>query len=100
MVGAPREAGGDEAGLWARDLLGIYEKYAAAKGWKVDPLELAEPRLGERVAVLDVDRARAVLGVVGQLVAVLVPQDQVVVVDAQKGVEPVSRRMLEWAAAR
>ncbi|VAX39191.1 Peptide chain release factor 1 [hydrothermal vent metagenome] len=35
-------AGGDEAGLWARDLLGVYEKYAASKGWKIDPLELTE----------------------------------------------------------
>ncbi|MBK7404180.1 MAG: PCRF domain-containing protein [Phycisphaerales bacterium] len=33
-------AGGDEAGLWARDLLSIYEKYAAAKRWKFEPLEL------------------------------------------------------------
>lgn len=35
-------AGGDEAGLWARDLLSIYEKYAARKGWKVEGLELVE----------------------------------------------------------
>ena len=35
-------AGGDEAGLWARDLLGIYEKYAAARRWKVEPLDLGE----------------------------------------------------------
>jgi peptide chain release factor 1 len=34
--------GGDEAGLWARDLLGVYERYAAGKGWKVEPLELVE----------------------------------------------------------
>ncbi len=42
MVEIRAGAGGDEAGLWARDLLGIYEKYAASKGWKVDPLELVE----------------------------------------------------------
>ncbi|HZW11295.1 MAG TPA: PCRF domain-containing protein [Phycisphaerales bacterium] len=33
-------AGGDEAGLWARDLLSIYERYAAAKHWKFEPMEL------------------------------------------------------------
>jgi len=42
MVEIRAGAGGDEAGLWARDLLGVYEKYAASKGWKVDPLELVE----------------------------------------------------------
>ena len=42
MVEIRAGAGGDEAGLWARDLLAIYEKYAAAKGWKVEPLELVE----------------------------------------------------------
>ena len=42
MVEIRAGAGGDEAGLWARDLLGVYEKYAASKRWKVDPLELVE----------------------------------------------------------
>ncbi len=32
--------GGDEAGLWARDLLGMYEKYASAKGWGWETLDL------------------------------------------------------------
>lgn len=32
--------GGDEAGLWARDLLEVYTRYAAAKGWKVDEMDL------------------------------------------------------------
>lgn len=31
--------GGDEAGLWARDLLAMYEKYAGAKGWRWESLE-------------------------------------------------------------
>ncbi|USN98185.1 MAG: PCRF domain-containing protein [Phycisphaeraceae bacterium] len=31
--------GGDEAGLWARDLLAMYEKYAAAKGWSLETLD-------------------------------------------------------------
>jgi peptide chain release factor 1 len=34
--------GGDEAGLWARDLLGIYERYAARKGWSLEPLEVVD----------------------------------------------------------
>ncbi len=34
--------GGDEAGLWARDLLAMYEKYASKKGWKFETLDIAE----------------------------------------------------------
>ncbi len=33
--------GGDEAGLWARDLLSMYERYAGSKGWKFEPLEVS-----------------------------------------------------------
>lgn len=32
--------GGDEAGLWARDLLDIYTRYAARKGWTFELLDL------------------------------------------------------------
>lgn len=32
--------GGDEAGLWARDLLAMYEKYAQRKKWKFETLDL------------------------------------------------------------
>jgi peptide chain release factor 1 len=32
--------GGDEAGLWARDLLSMYEKYASSKGWSWETLDL------------------------------------------------------------
>lgn len=32
--------GGDEAALWARDLLGVYTRYASAKGWSVEELDL------------------------------------------------------------
>ena len=48
--------GGDEAGLWARDLLGMYEKYAARKGWKIDTLELVEDSSigGIRSALLNI----------------------------------------------
>ena len=31
--------GGDEAKLWARDLLSMYLKYATRKGWKVSPVD-------------------------------------------------------------
>ncbi len=31
--------GGDEAGLWARDLLEMYLKYASRKGWQTETLE-------------------------------------------------------------
>jgi peptide chain release factor 1 len=33
--------GGDEAGIWAGDLLEMYRRYAAEKGWKVEELELS-----------------------------------------------------------
>lgn len=48
--------GGDEAGLWARDLMGIYERYAAAKGWKIEALELVEDGSlgGVRYALLNI----------------------------------------------
>jgi peptide chain release factor 1 len=47
--------GGDEAALWARDLLAVYTKYAASKGWKVDELDMAtDPGFGGiRHAVLN-----------------------------------------------
>ncbi len=32
--------GGDEAALWARDLLAAYTKYATAQGWKVEELDM------------------------------------------------------------
>ncbi len=32
--------GGDEAALWARDLLEIYSKYAAKKGWTFEPMDI------------------------------------------------------------
>ncbi|MFG0327993.1 MAG: PCRF domain-containing protein [Phycisphaerales bacterium JB037] len=48
--------GGDEAGLWARDLLGIYQRYADRKGWTVEPMELTTDASlgGVRHAVLSV----------------------------------------------
>lgn len=39
--------GGDEASLWARDLLDIYSKYAAKRGWAFETMEVAaEPSVG------------------------------------------------------
>ncbi len=32
--------GGDEAGLWARDLLETYTRYAAKKGWQIEEMDL------------------------------------------------------------
>lgn len=48
--------GGDEACLWARDLLEMYQKYAAKKGWGFEILELTpEPGVGGvRSAVVNV----------------------------------------------
>ncbi|MBX3402236.1 MAG: PCRF domain-containing protein [Phycisphaeraceae bacterium] len=48
--------GGDEACLWARDLLEMYQKYAARKGWSFEVLELTpEPGVGGvRSAVVNV----------------------------------------------
>jgi peptide chain release factor 1 len=38
--------GGEEAALFAGDLLRMYQRYAEARGWKVEILELAETELG------------------------------------------------------
>jgi peptide chain release factor 1 len=39
-------AGGDEAALWAGDLARMYERYAMAHGWQVQPLSASEAELG------------------------------------------------------
>lgn len=38
--------GGEEAALFARDLLRMYERYAAAKGWRFSLISLTETELG------------------------------------------------------
>lgn len=38
--------GGDEAALFAGDLLRMYQRYAEAQGWKMDIVELQETELG------------------------------------------------------
>ncbi len=40
-------AGGDEAGLFAGDLLRMYLRYAETKGWKVDELDRSEGGIGQ-----------------------------------------------------
>ena len=47
--------GGDEAALFAADLLRMYQRYAALRGWRFEILELAETGLGglkEGIAVI------------------------------------------------
>lgn len=48
--------GGDEAGLWCRDLLNMYARYAAGKGWSFDEMDLTtDPSVGGvRHAVMNV----------------------------------------------
>lgn len=39
--------GGDEAALWARDLLSVYTRYAGTQGWGVEELDMTtDPTLG------------------------------------------------------
>ncbi len=44
-------AGGDEAGLFASDLLRMYQRYAEAHGWKMEPIESS---LSERGGIKEV----------------------------------------------
>ena len=39
-------AGGDEAGLFAAELFGAYQKYAALRGWRFEILDYADTELG------------------------------------------------------
>ena len=49
-------AGGDEATLWTGDLLAMYQKHAARRGWRFEPIEVtAEPSVGGvRSAIVNV----------------------------------------------
>lgn len=38
--------GGDEAGLFAADLIRMYQRYAETRGWKVEPLEASTSEAG------------------------------------------------------
>lgn len=46
--------GGDEAGLWCRDLVEMYARYAARRGWKCEVLDVTHDGDGVRQAVLNV----------------------------------------------
>jgi len=39
-------AGGDEAALFARDIAGIYQKFALIKGWQVELMDVSESEMG------------------------------------------------------
>ncbi|MEX0776377.1 MAG: peptide chain release factor 1 [Phycisphaeraceae bacterium] len=39
-------AGGAEAGLWAGDLLGMYQRFAVRRGWSYEMLDLSEGDMG------------------------------------------------------
>lgn len=44
--------GGEEAGLWAADLLGMYTRLAARRGWSVETLQVSPDGQGVRSATL------------------------------------------------
>jgi peptide chain release factor 1 len=47
--------GGDEAGIWAGDLVTMYERYAGASGWKWEVMDFAAAEMGGcREAVISV----------------------------------------------
>ncbi len=46
--------GGEEAGLWCRDLLEMYGRYAARRGWKCELLDATHDGGGVRQAVLNI----------------------------------------------
>ncbi|HEY1709683.1 MAG TPA: peptide chain release factor 1 [Rhizomicrobium sp.] len=48
--------GGDEAALFAADLLGMYQRYAQLQGWKTETMSMTESELGGiKEAVLEVE---------------------------------------------
>ncbi len=48
--------GGDEAGLWAQDLLDMYQKYASTRSWSFEPIEVSadDGRGGLRSAIISI----------------------------------------------
>src|SRR3989344_3400697 len=40
-------AGGDEAGIFAGDLLRMYSRFAEGKKWKIEELDISEGKLGQ-----------------------------------------------------
>ena len=49
-------SGGDEAALWARDLMEMYQKYASRRGWSFEPMDvrIEEAAGGIRSAIITV----------------------------------------------
>lgn len=53
-------AGGEEAALFARDLMNMYERYAAKKGWKTGRVDLNETDIGGvRHVAIEIDGEEA-----------------------------------------
>ena len=52
--------GGDEASLFAGDLLRMYERYAAKQGWKVEIISASEGSMGGYKEVIAISRSRRV----------------------------------------
>src|SRR3954453_9232758 len=50
--------GGDEASLFAGDLFGMYERYAAKQGWKVEVISASEGSMGGYKEIIAEIRAR------------------------------------------
>ena len=46
MVQVRAGTGGDEAAIWAADLVRMYQRYAAIQGWKVSFLTASDAELG------------------------------------------------------
>ncbi len=40
-------AGGDEAGIFAQDLLRMYERFSLSHGWKIDEIDRSEGKIGQ-----------------------------------------------------
>lgn len=52
--------GGDEAGIWVGDLVNMYRRYAASRGWSVEDLQLSPAEYGGfKQAVLSITGAGA-----------------------------------------
>ncbi len=49
-------AGGDEAALWARDILEMYQRFASRRGWRFEPIEMTTETSagGIRSAIINV----------------------------------------------
>lgn len=56
-------AGGDEAGIWAGDLLRMYQRYASGQGWKASMISCVEADAGGyKEVVLEVRQREGACG--------------------------------------